>query len=233
MRRGGAPLVDEPERAAAVRRLALRWGGLALAVLVLLGAWRSFLLFCPLRDWPVLGWSLGPAAWSAAQMPALVAENALENGGSVGTALGRRLYGRTLVRSARAGRTPPAYGAVRLPYVWDGATGVWWCVEAWTGQAPILSMNLTVPLRCPPAAPRAATVLVRVYVQAHLGEPVGSGRCAQMEPVPAAIERDYLVVRSAAGWRVANVYSVDPGLPLVHMAPPGAGTAEALLAGCG
>lgn len=232
--------MDEAERAAFRRRLAIRWGTVLGVALVLLAFWRLFLLICPLRDWPVLGWSLGPAdaaAWDAPQIPALVAENALENGGAIGTALGRRLYARTL---APPGDSPvstpaPSYASLHLPYAWLGETNLQWSVEAWTGSDPNLVGSLIgfgTTKAGPPPPPGAKVALVQVSVQAHLAEAVQEGACTQVQPVPVGIARDYLVVRTARGWRVAYVYVRDPGTPLVAAQATGVGTAAQLLAGC-
>ncbi len=232
--------MDEAERAAFRRRLATRWGITLGVVLVLFAFWRFFLLFCPLRDWPVLGWSLGradAATWNAPQIPALVAENALENGGAVGMAVGRRLYARTL---APAGDSPvptppPSYASLHLPYPWLGETNLQWSVEAWTGSDPNLIGSLIgfgIPKPGPAPSPSATAALVQVSVEAHLAESVQAGACRQVQPVPVGIARDYLVVRTPRGWRVAYVYVRDPGTPLVTPQATGAGTAAQLLGGC-
>jgi len=215
--------MDEAERGLAIRRLVRGWGVALVAALVLFGAWRLFLLFCPTRDWPVLGWSLGRAdaqTWNQPQIPALVAENALENGGSIGEALGRALYDRTLAPAADS-PVPggaPAYASLHLPYAWLGASGVQWSTQPWV-----------------PADGGASdgAVLVHVAVQVRLGEPVSFGSCTQTEALPAEVARDYVVVPTPLGWRVAYVYQRNPGTPLAGGVGLGSGTAAALLEGCG
>lgn len=234
--------MDEAERAQSIRRLAVRWGIIVGIALVLFSAWRLFVLFCPLHDWAVLGWSLGRAdaqTWDQPQIPALVAENALENGGAVGEAIGRRMYAKTLAPAADSPfpAGPPSYASLHLPYAWLGETNLQWSVQAWSGSDPnLLGSTLGLaPSSVPPApSPTAKIALVRIDVEAHLAQPVGAGAgCAETQVVPAAVGRDYVVVRTALGWRVAYVYVRDPGNPLVNVQPAGAGTPAAILAGCG
>lgn len=230
--------MDDAERVAAVRRRVVRCGAASALVALLLLVWRLFLLLCPLRDWAVLAWSLEPAdaaTWTAPQIPALVAENALENGGPVGSAVGRRLYGRAVVPTGRGSPPgqPPPYAAVHLAEAWDGGTGIWWCVRPWTGVPPDMPLYVQLPMHCPVPAASARAVAVQVYVEAHLAEAVRYAGCVETQPVPAGIWRDYLVVRTALGWRVEGVYVMDDGRPLVRGPAVATGTASALLAGCG
>ncbi|HVB09353.1 MAG TPA: hypothetical protein VNM16_03180 [Bacillota bacterium] len=207
--------MDEAERSIAYRRLAWRWGtGLGL-VLILLAVWRVFVLICPIRDWPVLGWSLGSsAAWNEPQIPALVAENALENGGPVGQWLGQRLYARTLAPAADSPVPggPQPYSQVHLSSAWLGASGVQWSTKPWTGSG--------------------SAVLVSVSVEARLAEAISSAPgCEQTAPVSAVVARDYVVVDTPQGWRVAYIYLRAAGTPLAPVAGLGSGTAAGAL-GC-
>lgn len=206
----------EEERIAALRGLALRWAWGVGIFLLLFGVWRLFLLVLPSRDWPVLRWSLEPATaatWNEPWIPALVAENALENGGVVGEAVGRRLYARALAPASAVTMSgaPQPYGAVHLGLAWLGTEEVDWSTEPFRGGA----------------------VLVHVGVQAKVAAPVQVGSCTETQEATGLVARDYVVVQTAAGWRVEYIYIRDDGAPVGPAAGIGSGTAAAALAGCG
>ena len=195
----------------------MRWVLALGTVALLLALWRLFLLFCPTREWSVLWWSLEARTeqtWNRPEIPALVAENAVENGGPVGEAVGRILYRRTLVGpqgATAAGLRPAPYAKVHLQRAWLGTRAISWSTKRFAGHA----------------------LLVRVFVQADLPHRVPFGRsCFSTEPLLSLIERDYVVVPTGRGWRVAGVYTVHAGGAMAMRAAVGAGTAAAVLAGC-
>lgn len=196
-----------------VTRWLLTLGALALG----LALWRLFLLFCPTRDWPVLWWSLEARThqtWDRPQIPALVAENALENGGPIGERVGRLLYQRALVAGKNAtldGMRRPSYESLHLDRTWLGTKSISWQTTPFTKHAE----------------------LVKVFVQADLPHRVEFGRsCYVVQPIMSLIERDYVVVPTGRGWRVAAVYTMYGGNATEVGAAVGKGTAAAFLAGC-
>ena len=194
----------------------VRWAIALGVVAVLLALWRLFLLVCPTRQWTVLVWSLEPRtaqAWHSPETAALVAENALENGGPVGQWWGRRLYASATVAPGAAPRPdgPQPYAQVHLDLAWLGTESITWSTEPFTGKS----------------------VLVKVFVQARLLRKVPYRRgCASMQPVMSLVERDYETVPTPAGWRVSYVYLPYGGNAEERPAPMGPGTAAAALAGC-
>lgn len=171
--------------------------GLAI---VFVGALRLFLLLCPTRMWPVLQWTLRPAGnWTQPYQVALVAENAVENGGVVGTWLGQKLFGRT-VASGEYMTWPngsPAYADVHLPIPWLATEGIVWKSE------PFIHHE----------------VMVKVYARARIVRPmVNAENCLVMMPTGTVVERDYVLAPTPVGWRVLHVYvnyigEGDPTLP--------------------
>ncbi len=204
------------EQEAALRRTLARWAAVAAVVVTLLAVWRVFLLVCPTRRWSVLRWTFEAATarhWDQPAIAALVAENALENGGPVGGAVGRELYRRVLTPAADNPFPfpPPAYAAVHLDVQWLGTESVTWSVEPYRGAAR----------------------MVKVWVDARFAYTVTYGRgCTQRVPTAALVERDYVTVPTPSGWRVAYIYSPHAGDALYLPPAEAGGTAAALLAGC-
>lgn len=158
--------------------------GLAVAFL---GASRLFLLLCPTRMWPVLRWTLEPGRdWAQPYQGALVAENAVENGGIVGTWLGRRIYARTVAaRDQVPYPDAPVYSTAHLPLPWLATEGVTWDSEAFTRDE----------------------VEVKVHVQARIAIRTSSDdNCPGTVPTTTTVDRDYVLSPTPDGWRIVHVY---------------------------
>ena len=188
------------------------WAG-GLGVLLLAGGgWWLFVRVCPTRDWSILRWSLErrtAATWNRPQIPALVAENALEIGGVVG----RRFYRRALdVHGGLPWLTRPTpYGKAHLDRAWLETTTLSWSAKRFTKNA----------------------VLVKVVVTAMLPHSVAYGRsCRLMEPMLSLVERDYVTVPTRRGWRVAQVSTIFGGNLMQAVTAPTVWSASAILAGC-
>lgn len=180
------------------RTAALRWTAVAGALVLLFGLFRLFLLVCPTRDWTVLRWSFEArtaANWNSPVVPALVAENALENGGAIGEWVGRRLYARTL-GSARLSPFPDSrtpYAQAHINTVWLGTHSISWTSKPWRGD--VVQVSVTV----------YATLPQSVEVTAQ---------CSVREPQDSLVQRNYLTVPTARGWRVVSVSTVYAGSAL-------------------
>lgn len=198
------------------RASVIRWAVVLGVLGFLFGLSRLFLLLCPTRDWAILHWSLEAptaAAWDSPAIPALVAENAVENGGPVGEWLGGLLYRRTLAPAADSPLSgpPTPYAQVHLPRAWLGTESITWSTKPFHGNA----------------------MLVQVFVRAKLPHRVTYGRgCSSMEPMLSLVERDYVTVPTASGWRVASVSTPFPGDAIENAPTIGAGTAAAVLGAC-
>jgi len=163
------------------------------AVLLVIGVWRVWALLCPSGDPHILLWSVEPATaatWNAPQIPALAAENAMDNGGVLGTAVGRRLYRKAMVPLGAApdGVPAPAYGTERIPGAWLGRVSLTWRVRSQTSD----------PLQ------RQIVVGAESHHSYWVVGPHG-----QLEYDADGVllsTRSYLVVLTPRGWRVAQIH---------------------------